>query len=154
MLFEKVYSLSTENHGLVFSSDAKALGVRDRDFTRWVKIGRMVKAGHGLYRTVHYPFSEEDAYATAVARAGKKAYLCGESVLGLLGLAPTDPRFFHVAVPCRIHRRLPGNCLVEVHRPDYVPAVRNGMPMQRPADAIASCVGRMMPERLRRAGLL
>ena len=151
MLFEKIYSLSTENHGLVFSSDARALGARNRDFTRWVHIGRMIRIGHGVYRTLHYPFSEEDAYANAVACVGKRAYLCGESVLGLLNLAPTNPRVFHIAVPARIHRKLPDNCIVEIHCKDYEPIIRNGIPMQHPSDAIVSCIGKIMPNRLHQA---
>lgn len=151
MLFEDIYSLSTENHGIVFSADAKKFGVRDKDLSRWVKIGRLMKVGHGVYRTLHYPISDEDPYAIAVACAGKKAYLCGESVIGLLKLAPTNPGIFHVAVPAKIHRKLPDNCVVEVHSPDYVPMVRDGIPMQRPEDAIGECLGKMMPERLKDA---
>ena len=151
MIFESIYSLSTENHGIVFSADAKRLGARDKDLSRWVKIGRLIKIGHGVYRTTHYPFSNDDSYAIAVACAGKNAYLCGESVLGLLNLAPTNPGVFHVAVPRKIHRELPDSCKVEVHPRGYEPVVRDGIPMQRPEDAIRSCIGLLMPERLLQA---
>ena len=87
MNFDTIYSLSTENHGIVTYSAALALGVKGKDLARWVKIGRMLKLGHGVYRTTQYPFSEDDQFANAVALAGPRAYLCGESVLAYLRLS-------------------------------------------------------------------
>ena len=36
-------------------------------------------------------------------------------------------------------------------KPGYVPSNANGIPCQRVADAIRSCIGHMMPERLEQA---
>lgn len=151
MIYDGIYSLSTQNHGLVSAAEAKNLGAKGKDLNRWVKIGRLVRVGYGVYRTLQYPFSEDDAYANAVACAGPKAYLCGESVLGLLRLAPTNPRIIHVAVPARLRRAIPENCRIEIHPKGYVPATKDGIPIQRAEDAIRECLGKMMPERLKAA---
>ena len=149
MKFEEIYSLSTENHGIVTSYRARELGVRDKDLMRWVKIGRLMKIGYGVYRTTQYPFSEDDAFANAVAVAGPKAYLCGESVLGLLKLmTAVDLRRFHVAVPVRCRRKLPQEIKVEIHSAKYVPTKYDGIPIQKPADAIRQCIGGVMSSRL------
>ena len=151
MIYDSIYSISTENHGLVTSAAAKEVGAKDKDLARWVKIGRMIKIGHGVYRTLQYPFSEDDVYANAVACAGAKAYLFGESVIGLLRLAPTNPKIIHIAVPVRSRRQLPASCKVHIQPAGYTPAIRDGIPIQKPADAIRSCLGVMMPERLESA---
>ena len=58
--YDDIYSLSTENHGIVTTRDARGLGVRTKDIARWVKMGRLIKVGFGVYRTSQYPMSEED----------------------------------------------------------------------------------------------
>lgn len=149
MNFEDVYSLSTENHGLVTYSAALDLGVKGKDLARWVKIGRMIKIGHGVYRTTQYPFSEDDQFANAVALAGPKAYLCGESVIAYLKLSSSvDVRTIRVAVPVRCRRRLPLSIVIEIRSPGYQPMNYNGVMIEKPVDAIRSCIGTMMSDRL------
>lgn len=150
-LFEKVYSLCTENHGLVTSSQTTALGVSRSEMARWTRAGRLARVGHGVYRVTQYPVSGEDAFAVAVAGLGRHAYLCGESVLALFDLAPTNPRFIHVAVPGRCRRRVDDGVKVERGSPGYEADIHDGMPVERPADAIRRCIGRIMPERLESA---
>ena len=149
MLFEDIYALSTENHGIVTYSAALEIGAKGKDLARWVKIGRLIKLGHGVYRTTQYPFSEEDQFANAVAVAGPKAYLCSESVLAFLKLTPSvDIRRIHVAVPVRNRRRLPQSISVDIRPPGYLPMNYNGVMIEKPVDAIRSCIGVMMSERL------
>ena len=149
--YDDIYSLSTENHGIVTTRDARSLGVRTKDIARWVKMGRLIKVGFGVYRTSQYPMSEEDPYAVAVAECGPGAYLYGESVLGLYRLTATNANFISVAVPGRLRRSLPDPYVVVRGKPGYVPSNANGIPCQRVADAIRSCIGHMMPERLEQA---
>lgn len=149
MNFDAIYSLSTENHGIVTYSAALGLGVKGKDLARWVKIGRMLKLGHGVYRTTQYPFSEDDQFANAVALTGPRAYLCGESVLAYLRLSSfVDVRTIFVAVPTRCRRRLPQSIKVETRSPRYKPMKYNGVMIEKPLDAIRSCIGIMMSDRL------
>lgn len=150
-LFDKAYSISTDNHGILTARDARANGISSKDIARWVKMGRLVKMGLGVYRTAYFPFSEEDQYAVAVAQAGRDAFLAGESVLGLLRLAPVSTDVFHVRSPRRVRRRIPKNCVVSIGKGDYRPMEVRGIPCQRVPDAIRECYGKIMPERLAEA---
>lgn len=150
-LFDRVYSLATENHGIVTSAGAEQLGAKRKDLHRWVKMGRLVRFGRGVYRAAQYPSSEEDQYAIAVAEAGPKAYLCGESVIALLDLAPTNPRYMDIAVPIRSRRQLSKTYRIHIKPSGYAPMIHEGMPIQKPLDAIRDCIGRLMPERLEAA---
>ena len=40
ILFEELYSLSTENHGIITAA-ARKMHVRSKDLVRWVKSGRL-----------------------------------------------------------------------------------------------------------------
>ena len=147
-LFDSVYSLATENHGIVTLTGATRLGVHRKDMSRWVKSGRLRRIGHGVYRVTQYPSSPEDQYAIAVASMGPKAYLCGESVLALLDLAPTNPRYFHIAVNGRLRRNVGDDIKLEIRSGSYIPMNHDGIPIERPIDAIRALIGKMMPERL------
>lgn len=149
--FGKLYSLCTENHGVVTTASATSMGILRKDLTRWVKSGRLAKVGYGVYRVTQYPTSPDDIYAIAVASFGREAYLCGESVLALLNLTPTNPRYIHVAVPVRCRRKVADDYKVEIRREGYVPMNYEGIPVEKPADAIRNCIGKMMPERLEAA---
>jgi len=150
-LWDKVYSLCTENHGIVTAAGAATLGVKSKDLVRWKKSGRLIQQGRGVYRVTHYPMSGEDSYAIAVAEAGPKAYLCGESVLALLNLAPTNPRYIDIAVPARLRRRLNPSYRIHVKSANYLPMHHAGIPMQKPVDAIRDGIGHLMSERLEAA---
>jgi len=149
--FDEIYSLATENHGIVTAAAARDTGVQSKDLRRWVEAGRLVRVGYGVYRSTQYPASEEDQFAIAVEEVGRDAYLYGESVLALHGLAPTNVNFIHVATPVRCRKRLPGGyVIVKNSRKCSVVNVR-GIRTQSVFDAILACKKTMMPERLESA---
>ena len=149
--FDTAYSISTENHGILTASEARENGISSKDLARWVKIGRFIKLGNGVYKSAQYPSSEEDPYAIAVAQCGRDAYLCGESVLGFLRLMPTSIDRVYVRVPRRVRRHLPEGYIVGTGKCGYIPIRINGVMCERPADAIRRCIGVHMSERLMQA---
>ena len=68
--------------------------------------GKLLRVGRGVYRVPAWPHQESALYAEAVKRVGEGAYPYGESVVALLGLAPTDPSTIWVASPRRVRRSL------------------------------------------------
>ena len=150
-LFDTAYSISTENHGILTAFEARENGISSKDLARWVKIGRFIKLGNGVYKSILYPSSEEDPYAIAVAQCGRGAYLCGESVLGFLRLMPTSIDRIYVKIPRRARRRLPEGYIVCTGEREYIPTSINGVACEKPADAIRQCIGIHMSERLLRA---
>ena len=75
----------------------------------------------------------------------------GESVLAMFALCPTNPAKMHIGTPRRIRRKLPEGMKV-VQREDAKDVTEyEGIPSQTVGAAISSCVGKIMPDRLREA---
>ena len=145
--FDDIYEEAVDSHGLITSARAAELGVTNNELVQYARRGRLERVGHGLYRLARRVPEDNDPYALAVALAGPGAYLFGESVIAMLGLAPTNPSRLHVAVPGRIRRRLPDGLVVE--RGDGMGTTAyDGISSQTAEAAIRACRGRMMPERL------
>ena len=149
--FDAIYEAASGNFGLVTARQSRELGVSSRELSRWVKSGRLEHAGRGIYRVSFFPSSQFDAFASAVAAVGEDAYLYGESVLGMLGLTATNPTWIHVAASRRVRRRLSDGIKVHHGSSGYGPTYYEGVRSQRVADAILSCRGSVMDDRLREA---
>ena len=149
--FEQIYDLAEGNFGLVTFSEAKRHGVSIRELDRWVKDGRLEKLSRGVYRIVRFSPSEYDSYAAAVESVGTDAYLCGESVIALLRLVPTNPSLMYVASPRRVRKHLGNGMVLVKGLPDYVYENYNGIRSQRLGDAIRSCRATVRPDRRIRA---
>lgn len=149
--YEGIYEIAADKHGLITSAEARELGITNNELVQYARRGRIKKVGHGLYQLVRWVPEDNDAYAWAVAAVGPDAVLCGESVIAMLGLAPTNPARIFVATPKRVRRKLPDG-LVAIHVNGIEPtAVYDSIPCQSAAEAIRFCMRAMMAERLRAA---
>lgn len=159
--FEDIFEIAADNHGLITSAQAKQIGVSNNELVQYARRGRVIRVGHGLYQLSRWIPGENDSYAWAVASVGPDALLYGESVIAMLGLAPTNPSRIFVATPNRTRRKLPSSLIVE-HIDGIKPGAHyDGIPCQSVYDAIVACKGKMLPERLaaaaaeaRRQGLI
>ncbi len=149
--YDEIYERAVDNHYLFTTADAAASGIPGVELAKLAGRGRLESLGNGVYRLARYVPAESDPYAVAVARVGEGAYLYGESVIALLGLAPTNPDRIFVATPRRVRKKLPEPVvLMKAPAPERI-AVYEGVPSQRAAAAIAACKGSVMPVRLREA---
>lgn len=149
--FDDIYELAADNYGLITSAQARAIGVTNNELVQYAKRGKVERVGQGLYRLVQYIPTPYDSYAEAVALVGPGAYLFGESVIAMHELAPTNPSYVHVATPNRVRRKLPPYIKIFHIAEDRKATLYEGIPSQTVADAIRSCRGKMMDERLRDA---
>lgn len=149
--FDAIYEAASGNFGLVTARQSREMGVSSRELSRWVLSGRLERAGRGVYRVSNFPASQYDAFATAVESVGEDAYLCGESVIGMLGLAATNPTWIHVATARRVRKRLSDGIMIHKGQQGYKPSYYEGVRSQSVADAILSCRNTMRSERLREA---
>ena len=149
--FDAIYEVASGNFGLVTARQSQTVGVSSRELCRWVKSGRLEHAGRGVYRVSNFPASRIDHFAAAVEVVGEDSYLYGESVIGMLRLAATNPTWIHVATPRRVRKRLSDG--IKIHRVSagYQPFYYEGVRAQRAADAILSCRGVVVNDRLREA---
>lgn len=149
--YQQLFDIAADNYGIVTSRQAKEEGISDKEMSAIASRGRIRRLGRGVYKIVDYIPVENDPYAEAVALVGEEAYLFGESVLAMLHLAPTNPTRIFVASPKRVRRKLPAHIRVVAAPAGVEPASYEGIAAEPVADAIRSCQGRMMPERLQQA---
>lgn len=159
--FDDIYEEAVDNFGLITVTRAKELGITNNELVQYARRGRITRIGHGLYQLTKRIPEANDAYAIAVALAGPDAYLFGESVIAMHGIAPTNPKRINVATPKRIRRKLPSNIRVTSGRLEDNLTIYDGIPSQSVAAAVRSCKGNLMNNRLvdavknaRREGLI
>ena len=151
--YERIFEATVDSYGLITVAKAKEMGIRKDVLYKLVARGRLERVGHGLYKLAcPMPYSEDYApYAQSVALIGPEAYLYGESVLAMLHLAPTNPKMMFVATSVRVRKKLESGFVVLQNIPCSKVVYYEGIPSQPVADAIRSCFGTMMPDRLRQA---
>ena len=149
--YDDIYESAVDSYYLITTREARRIGIPPVELAKLAKRGKLQHVSHGVYRLSRYVPHPNDPYAVAVARVGEGAYLYGESVIAMLGLAPTNPAHVHVATPKR-YRGKGAVGLVVTRRPDTGDATAyEGVPAQEAGAAIVSCLGKMMPTRLRAA---
>lgn len=146
--FDSIYEIAADNHGLITSSEARGIGVTNNELVQYARRGTLDRVGQGVYRLARHIPTEADPYALAVALVGSGAFLYGESVVALLGLAPTTPGRMRIATTRRVRRSLPG--YIEVVRVGAEAEVTRyeGVPCQPVDEAIRSERGIMQGDRL------
>ncbi|NHM16575.1 hypothetical protein GMI69_07890 [Eggerthellaceae bacterium zg-887] len=141
---------AVDDFGLVTSAEAAELGMSNAELVQQARMGKLDRVARGVYRMPVWPFQEAAPYAIAVKSAGEGAFLYGESVVALLGLAPTDPTKVWVATPGRTRRNL-GEGVRIVSGKGIEPTWAEGVAVQPVADAIVAAATTMGHKRARQA---
>lgn len=147
---EIVRELALDHYGYVTTQEAAEAGVPAVELPKLAARGGLVNVAYGLYRVQDIPVTAYDQFAEALLRAGEGAYLHGESVLALFGLADVNPRRIKIAVRRRVRPKLPPFVeLTHVKNDDTVRITSyEGLAVQPVADAILECRGRIETWRL------
>ncbi|MDN5557998.1 MAG: hypothetical protein L0G23_00975 [Ruaniaceae bacterium] len=146
-----VREIALDNFGYVTTRQAAAAGVPPVELPKLASRGGLQSVSYGLYRMPDIPSTAFDQFAEALLRSGDGAYLHGDSVLALFGLADVNPRRIKVAVPRRARPKLPAFIELTQARGGVRTTVYQGLISQPVADAILECRGRIETERLLRA---
>ena len=147
--YAKIFDVAIENYGLITTAMARRMGIAPGSLVDLAYRGRLTRIGQGVNQLVQYSPGERDPYAQAVALVGEGAYLYGESVVAMLGLAPTDPDKIYVATTSRVRKSLGDGIKVCRGMQGYKPVPIEGIPSQEVADAILSARATMPGERLK-----
>ncbi len=140
--------IALNHHGYVTTRDAAEAGVPPIELPKLAARGGLENVAYGLYRVPDVPPTDYDQLAEALLRAGEGAYLHGESVLALFGLADVNPRRIKVAVRRRARPKLPAFIELTHVKGDVRTTFYEGLEAQPIADAILECRGRIERERL------
>lgn len=137
--FQEIRSAATDNYGYVTAETAAKLGITTIEMTRWTQSGRLERHARGLYRVADYPPSPLEPFVRAVLLVGAGARIYGESVLGMLNLAPMNPTWIHVGTFRRLRRRIPDG--IKIVKTDKSTRIENydGINSQPVIDAIRVC---------------
>lgn len=154
--------LADAQYGYITTREASDLGVPGVELRKLANRGVLRQVRRGVYRFPDARRTDLDAYAEAVARVGEGAFLMGDAVLGLLGLALVEPRRIKVGTPNRVRQKDPGFVDVVWRAfPRQVLTTYEGIAATTVAQALIDARGTVMADRLRdatnqafRAGLL
>lgn len=156
-----VRDIALDNYGYVTTADSVEAGVPAVELPKLAARGGLESIAYGLYRVSDIPPTPYDQFAEALLRVGADAYLHGESVLALFGLADVNPRRVTVAVPRRARPKLPPFVELTQVREGARTTFYEGLASQPVAEAILECRGRIESDRLleaatqaRKVGLL
>lgn len=144
-----VRELALGEYGYITTKQAAEIGVPAVELRKLAARGALINVAYGIYRVPDAPASVFDQFAEALLRAGEGAYLRGDSVLALFGLADVNPRKIRVVVPKRTRAKMPA--FMDVTKPpaDAPNLTRyEGLLAMRVADAILDCRGRIERSRL------
>lgn len=143
-----VREVALDNYGFVTTRAATEAGVPAVELPKLASRGGLENIAYGLYRVSDVPSTRYDQFAEALLRAGEGAYLHGESVLALFGLADVNPRRINVAVHRRARPKLPRFVELTRGRGGEKTTKYEGLESQTVADALLECRGRIEGERL------
>ncbi|NDK30895.1 type IV toxin-antitoxin system AbiEi family antitoxin domain-containing protein [Nesterenkonia haasae] len=146
-----VREIALDHYGYVTTNEAAEAGVPAIELPKLAARGGLENVAYGIYRVPDVPPTRYDQYAEALLRAGEGAYLHGESVLALFGLADVNPRRIKVATPRRARAKLPPFVELTPVRGEVQTTFYEGLRSQSVADAILECRGRIEADRLRSA---
>ena len=138
-----IQRIALGSHGIVTFAQARSAGVFPAEIYRWCKNERLMRIGRGVFRLTAYPSQGfVSDMASLLALAGQGAYLCGESALALYDLCPTRSYVAVIAVPGRFRKTsIPKGVTIVKSPKGYSPTYHDGIPCQKPMDAIRFCIG-------------
>lgn len=143
-----VREIALDFYGYVTTQQAVESGVPAVELPKLAARGGLTSIAYGLYRVTDIPVTPRDQFAEALLRVGEGAYLHGESVLALLGLADVNPRQIKIATRRRARPTLPAFIELKQVKEDTPTTLYEGLAAQRAADAILECRGRVQTDRL------
>lgn len=148
---EIVREIAFDSYGYVTTKEAVKAGVPAVELPKLAARGGLDHVAYGLYRVPDVPATAYDQFAEALLRVGEGAYLHGESVLALFGLADVNPRHIKVAIGRRARPELPSFVELTHVKNDARTTTYEGLKAQPVAEAILECRGRIETERLQEA---
>lgn len=146
--YQKIYEVASNNYGLITNSEAEKIGVSRKELCVLAKRERIKRLYRGVYKIVDYIPVDYDVYASSVLAVGNDAHLYGESVLAMHNLCPVQTKKIYIATTKRVRKQLPKSIKI-INVKDNKNIINYfGIPSQSIKDALITCIGHIMPDRL------
>lgn len=144
-----VREIALGEYGYITTKQAVEAGVPAVELRKLAARGALKNVAYGLYRVPDASATAFDQFAEALLRTGEGAYLRGDSVLALFGLADVNPRRVRVVAPRRTRAKMPD--FIEVTGANRTPPELTryqGLLSMTVAEAILDCRGQIERKRL------
>ena len=116
--YAELVAIAAEQHGLLRTEDAAAVGVASSSLRRWVADGRLERKTHGLYRVTALPLDRLTPYMEAALWANGHGVISHASALEMLELCDVFPPRIRITVPANYNPRKRGGEDYRVIRTD------------------------------------
>ena len=115
--YDELWGFAEDHYGIITSAEARNLGVSRQSLFAMQRSGYLTRLCHGVYQVKHHVVGANDVFAIGVAMAGDGAYLRGASVVAMLNLVPTDPRWIFIGSARRVRKHLPPGFIIKDRTP-------------------------------------
>lgn len=150
---QDLWGLAAEHHGIVTTRQAEDADVPAVEVRKLAARGALARVGHGVYRHTGVPVDEWTELAATLAVVGEDAFLEGDTVLAMFGLALVNPAKIHVGTKRRRRGTPPRHTAVTL-RPDVPPTdltTYHGMPSVTVRRALLDGIAHLIGERVMKA---
>jgi predicted transcriptional regulator of viral defense system len=142
--WDDLYATASAQAGQFTTSQAAAAGYSPQLLTKHINAGRIVHAGRGLYRLVHFPPGEHEDLVAVWLWSKQSGIFSHETALALHQLSDALPARVHLTLPAQWRQRrlrFPPNVIAyyaDVAETDR--AWFGAVPVTNPARTILDCV--------------
>lgn len=145
---QRIYELLGDNNGVVTISMAAASGVPAVELRKLAQRGALQRVGRGVYRIPFAPMNNFSTASEMTAIVSENSYVVGDSVLAMLEIGVSNPRFWSIATNLRVRSALPENVrLVDAQDDDQVDLIQ-GVRCQRVSQVLERRIGAVRSNRL------
>jgi predicted transcriptional regulator of viral defense system len=154
-LFNSIFEIAQEQHGLVRVEDLRQAGIDPFTLVNYKRRGQAEQVAHGLYKICILEGDPLAEYMQATLWPAGKGYLSHETALDLWELCDINPNYIHVSVPkkYRTHRVVPN--LYKFHKEEIKESEKTffeGVPIVKPEIAIQQTTkNKIRPSLIRQA---
>jgi predicted transcriptional regulator of viral defense system len=123
----RLFEIANRQQGYFTAAQALECGYYASHFHRRVNIGDWVRKGHGIYRLVHYPFSDRpDVMECSLWSRNKQGEIQGvwshDTALDFYDVCDVMPSKLHMTVPKHFRRSAPTPPVLVLHVADLQPS--------------------------------
>lgn len=146
---DRVYELSSENHGVITIAMAAEAGVPAVELRKLTQRGALSRVGRGVYEIPFLAGDNFSNHAQITEIVGKQSFVYGVSVLSMLDIGLSDPNKVHIGFAGRVRKQMPGWVLIHRVSKDATFTYYDGVRSQNLFEVLQNEIGHVESIRVR-----
>lgn len=113
--WDRLFNISSEQDGLFTTAQAAEAGYSPQLLVHHLRAGRIIRVRRGIYRLVHYPYTDHEDLTSIWLWSERKGVFSHETALALHQLSDALPAKIHLTLPIEWKSRrlrVPANVLL------------------------------------------